>query len=124
MFSLVCSAGTGFVVASLDKDALSLKANGFEGGWEAASSTFGDAEVCFGATSMLVDGALRFLFFTWCGPSVPAVRRGRVSLQKNGVYNAFEGVVCEVFVTEREGLAADAIAASVCKTLSKSCVEL
>ena len=118
----VCSRGVGFLVGVCDKNVVSLKADSAEGGWDSLVTALDDTEVSFGAFAAVVDGATRFVFFTYCGPAVSAVRRGRVSLQKNAVYNAFDGVVCEVYAVDREELAHDAVAAVIAKALGKSAV--
>lgn len=116
------SAAGGFIVAVWDKDAVTLKLASVDTGatWEAMCENLADTEISFGAQSVHVEGSLRYVFFTWCGPSVSAIKRGKVSLQKNAVYNAFEGVVCEVYITDREELAKDAVAATIAKAVAKS----
>lgn len=107
-----------------DKDNVRLKATALAGDWAEVCSQLEDSEVSFGAVAFTVEGGVRYMFFTWCGASVSPIKRGKVSLQKNAVYNVFEGVVCEVYVTEREGLAPEAIAASITRAIGKAGVTL
>jgi hypothetical protein len=123
-----CSSGNdGFVVAVWDKNSVSLKhaePSVAEGSaWDKLCSVLADDEVAFGAVTARLEGAvIRHVFFTWCGPLVSAMKRGKVSLQKNAVYNSFEGVVCEVYAADRDELAKDVVCASIAKSLMKSVV--
>lgn len=61
----------------------------------------------------------RFFFLTAVGQKVSGIKRAKVSMQKQSVYNAFPGVVAEVYAAspELEELAVPAVQGKLAKDL-------
>jgi hypothetical protein len=76
--------------------------------------------IAFAGFPFRADGGVRFAFVTWVGPSVSALKKGKVSLQKAGVYNAFDGVVADVgIVGSADDLEEAAVGAALKKAIGK-----
>jgi hypothetical protein len=72
----------------------------------------------------LQDGKPKYFFLTWVGPSVSVLAKGRVSMQKSGVYNLLGYSVAEVYAVDREAIDEAAILASLSKSFKGSTVTL
>lgn len=110
----------GFLTCAYDaaaKDTVVLKASGAAGGWASAAATLGDADITYGVFSFTAGGAPRLAFFSWVGPSASPLKRGKVPLQRGGVYAAFPGVVADLSLAEREDADPAAVAAKLAKAL-------
>ncbi len=119
------SSGAWLLVGFDDavKDKVVLRAQG-EGGLAGlrghlAAEPAAASQILFGAFPFsLSDGQRRWSFVTWVGPSVSALKKGKVALQKQGVYNAFEGVHADAGIVG--GGVADMEDAAVAATLKKA----
>jgi hypothetical protein len=69
-------------------------------------------------------GQHKAFFVCWVGPAVSPLKRGRVSLQKGAVYNACDGVVAELYITEREAAVPGEVAAKLGKAIGAADVRL
>lgn len=80
------------------KDKLVVKYQGTNGATGIIETllTNNDGSILFGAIPFTSENNKKYAFITWCGPSVGALKKGKVSLQKQGVYNIFEGIIGDV----------------------------
>ena len=108
-----------FLVAALGVDpkapsTLSVVGSG-QGGLAGlvASQLLGDGDVRFGAFAFWAGGRQRFAFFSWVGPSVGGMKRGKVSLQRAGVALAFTGTAGDLTWAGAEDLGVDAVEAKL-----------
>jgi hypothetical protein len=95
-------AAHGFLTASVDHKSSKLLVEELspEGGFDsilaACSKDTAQCKVLYGAFPFQSKGLQRFAFFTFIGKDVGGMAKGRVSLQKAGVYAAFEGVSADL----------------------------
>jgi hypothetical protein len=63
------------------------------------------------------DGRLRHWFLSWTGASVSIMRKGRVGMQRNGAYNAFEGLVTDIAAASLEDATESAVKAKLASVM-------
>lgn len=100
-----------------------MKAHG-DGGLAEMRQHLTDDIIAFGAFPFNSSGQRKFGFLSWVGPSVSALKKGKVSLQKAGVYNAFEGVVADIQAMNKDDLEDAAILGQLRKTIKSGDVSL
>jgi hypothetical protein len=111
--------GDYFITARFDpavRDAVVLRDVGV-GGFLAALPTLPEDEVTFVAAPFFVEGRERSFFFTYVGAGVPAMRKGKVSVQKSAVFNVFEGAHAELYVTDADDAQPPQVIAKLSKML-------
>jgi hypothetical protein len=84
-------------------DAIVICSKGKDGFAEMVDS-FNDSTIYFAIVPMFIDGRLRHFFVTYAGQGVSVIKKGKLSITKGKVYNAFPGLTGEVYVTDREEL--------------------
>ena len=99
------------------KDTVVLKEAG-AGGWPACAASLADDAIAFGAFAFTLGAQHRVAFFSWVGPGVSPLKRGKVPLQRGAVYAAFEGVCADLSFAERELLAPAAVVAQLSRLLT------
>lgn len=106
--------GASWLCARLDAPgkALELVACGEEGGLIALRAHLVDDAVTWAAFAFEAgypygEGAHKFAFLTCVGPSVGAMKKGRVALQKSGVVNALGGLAHDAGVFQGVAEATD-----------------
>ena len=73
----------------------------------------------------MIDNNKKYAFIAWCGPSVGALKKGRVSLQKQGVYNIFEGIIGDVgIINNNDDTNIDNIQKLISKSTGKNNINL
>ena len=82
---------------------LELVACGEEGGLEALKTNLADDTITWVVFSFIPgypygEGSKKLAFLTCVGQNVSVMKRGKVALQKSGVYNTFEGVAADAGV--------------------------
>lgn len=101
------------------KDTVVLKDAGGAGGWRACAASLADDAIVYGCFSFAAGEQHRVAFFSWVGPSVSPLKRGKVPLQRGAVYAAFEGVCADLSLAgERELLEPAAVAAQLARLLT------
>jgi hypothetical protein len=107
------------------KDRVVVRERGV-GGYDALASHFRDDDIAFGVCSFTLGagGQAKYFFVTWVGPDVGALKKGRVSLQKGAVYNVCDGMVAELYVTEREQAAPASVAAKLAKAVGGAAADI
>jgi hypothetical protein len=84
------------------------------GGVEEAVSHLKDDECQYGMLKVEYQGddetrRTKFVFFSWAGPKVSALKKGKMSVHKAAVKSIFADFSVEIHATSREELAADAV---------------
>lgn len=120
------SNSSDWLLCALDptvKDKIVVVATG-TGGFSGLTAALAgrESEVIYGVCPFkLTSGQTgkKFFFLTAVGKSVSGIKRAKVSMQKQGVYNAFPGVVAEVYAAspELEELAVPAVLTKLAKDL-------
>jgi Cofilin/tropomyosin-type actin-binding protein len=68
-----------------------------------------DSTIFFAITPMFMDGRLKLFFITYAGQSVSVIKKGKLSITKGKVYNAFTGLSGELYVTDKDELQEEAM---------------
>lgn len=110
------ASGASWLCARLDTagTALELVAQGGSGGLGALREHFAENAVSFGVFAFVPgypygEGTRKFAFLVCVGAAVNAMKRGKVPLQKNGVYEAFNGgIAADAGIYQGEEEASDA----------------
>lgn len=105
------------------KDTVILKSSGC-GGWTVCAETLGDGDITFGVFDFTSGGQRRLAFFSWVGPNVSPLKKGKVPLQRGGVYASFPGLVADLSLVEREDAEAAAVRAKLAKSLRSDDIAL
>ena len=65
----------------------------------------------------------KFVLLTWCGPSVPALKKAKMSLEKTQVKNLMSNYAVEIQTSELEDMALDNVSflLNLCLTSLSSC---
>ena len=108
------------VFDAADKTSVVLKEVG-DGGYHAAVDSLREEDVTFVVFPFFLDGRPRWAFLTYVGAAVPAMRRGKVAMQKGAVYNAFPGAHCELLVSDRDELAESVVIGKLQKLMGAAC---
>ena len=87
------------------------------GGFAELAAHLGDADVAFAGCGFAAGTLCKQFFLAWVGPAVGGMKKAKVSLQKQAVYNAFDGVSADVFAGSREELAPAVLAAAIAKAV-------
>ena len=108
----VRAASQGFIIASVDKASKVVieehsSSGGFDSVLSLCSADAAQSKVLYGAFPFQSKGLQRFAFFAFIGKDVAGMARGRVSLQKAGVYAAFDGVSADLTFNGLEELTRD-----------------
>ena len=105
----------GIIITSVDhkKSKLMIEELSKDGGFDAiialCSKDTAQCKVLYGAFPFQSKGLQRFAFFTFIGKDVAGMARGRVSLQKAGVYGGFEGVSADLTFNGLEELTRESV---------------
>ena len=97
------------------KDSVLLHSSG--NGFASLTASLKDSDITFVVASAKVDGRPKHFFFTWVGPSVSIIKKGKVSLTKGAVYNTFEGLCAEFMFNTRDELEPDTVRQRLAKAL-------
>jgi hypothetical protein len=109
---LECRKANHFLLASFSgKDTLAVGASG--SGLPALRAALQGDQIHFGGLPFSVEGLQRFAFFTWVGPEVGGMKRGKVALQKGGAAKAFEGTCAELHWSSAEEVTEQAVLAAL-----------
>lgn len=122
------AAGASWLCARLDptSKALELVAHGEAGGLAALRAHLADDAVTWAVFAYAPgaphgEGTRKHAALTVVGPGVSAVKRGKVALQKGGVFSAFEGLSGDAGVFQGAAEATDgAVLAELRRSLAKA----
>jgi hypothetical protein len=120
--------GAAWLCARLDAagKALELVAQGEAGGLPALRAHLAEDAVTWAVLAFSPgpphgEGSRRYAALTCVGPSVGAMKRGKVALQKAGVYGALEGVGADAGVFQGAGeVSEEAVLAELRRSLPKA----
>ena len=122
------ASGASFLATRVDSSnrALELVAHSDVGGLSSLRSHLADDSVTYAAFAFSPgypygEGTRKMAFVTVVGPAVGAIKRGKVALQKSGVYNIFEGIAADVGIFQSAAEATDeAILAELRRNMPKA----
>jgi len=88
----------GYLVVSVEGKKVVIEEGSNEGGFDTVQACCkkSNSRVLYGSFPFRNKGLLRFAFFSFIGNEVGGMARGRVSLQRAGVYAAFDGVTADL----------------------------
>lgn len=95
-----------------------------EGGFADLVAKLPDDGIRYGVCNYTSGGRRRTFFLSWIGEGVAGMARARAGMHRQGVLNAFEGIVGDVHATDRDEVSEDNVKAALAAAVGSSEIEL